>query len=125
MDDKRQNTGDNANRDNQNNRDNQRDNANSNDKNRDKDVTKTKVTINNDQRTRIKTVIRGDNKARATVDFNVTVGQRVPKTVTYYALPLTIIEIVPQYSAYQYVLVGDNIVIIEPDTGLIVDVIPA
>lgn len=123
MDDKRQNAGDNTSRDNQ--KDGQRDNAKADDKNRDKDVTKTKVTINNDQRTRIKTVIRGENKARANVSFNVTIGQRVPKTVTYYSLPPTIIEIVPQYSAYQYVLVGDNIIIIEPETGLIVDVIPA
>ena len=32
--------------------------------------------------------------------------------------------LVPQYEGYDYVLVGDNILIIDPDTMEIVDVIP-
>jgi hypothetical protein len=84
-----------------------------------------RVTIDNSQRTRIKTVIKEANPPRAKVNFNVVIGERVPSTVTYVALPPAIIEIVPQYRAYRYVMVGDSIVIIEPDTGLIIDVIPA
>ncbi len=84
-----------------------------------------KVTLNNDQRTKIKTVIKDGGRARTNVRFNIRVGERVPSTVVYYDLPPTLIEIVPEYRSYRYVLVGDDIIIVDPDTGEIVDVIPA
>ena len=40
-------------------------------------------------------------------------------------LPPTVIEIVPQYRGYDYFLVGDQIVIVDPDTLEIVAVLPA
>lgn len=59
------------------------------------------------------------------VDFNIAVGTVVPRTVEIYDIPPVIVEIVPEYRTYKYVRVGDSILIIDPRTHEIVDVIPA
>lgn len=81
-----------------------------------------------DQRTRIhQSLFRGRAEVRRLdkVDFAVRVGVAVPRTVVFYDLPADIVEIVPAYRAYKYFLVGDEIVIVDPATYEIVDVIPA
>jgi hypothetical protein len=40
-------------------------------------------------------------------------------------LPEEVIEIVPQYEGYDYIIVGDNILIVDPATMEIVAVLPA
>lgn len=57
------------------------------------------------------------------VNFSVSVGVNVPSTVTVRPLPASIIEIVPEYRGYNYVLVREEIVIIEPSTRRIVTVV--
>ncbi|WFT78151.1 DUF1236 domain-containing protein [Methylobacterium sp. CB376] len=59
------------------------------------------------------------------VHFSLSVGTAVPRSVTLHALPPAIISLVPAYRGFRYVLVNDEIVIIDPDTYEIVDVIPA
>jgi hypothetical protein len=49
----------------------------------------------------------------------------VPRDVHVVVLPEDVVEIVPQYQGFDYVIVGDNILIIDPDTMEIVDIIPA
>jgi hypothetical protein len=52
-----------------------------------------------------------------TVDFDVSVGVAVPKTVVLNPLPPTVIKIVPQFEGYLFFLLPDGrIVIVEPDT---------
>jgi len=58
-------------------------------------------------------------------EFPLELGAAVPRSVRLYTLPPEIVEIVPEYSGYDYVLVGDDIVIIDPDSHEIVAVIPA
>jgi len=57
--------------------------------------------------------------------FSVTVGEAVPQTVHLNRLPARVIEFAPQYRGYEYVLVGDEILIVDPRTHRIVAVIPA
>jgi Protein of unknown function (DUF1236) len=59
------------------------------------------------------------------VDFSLTVGTTVARTVHVARPPETVVEIVPQYRGYDYIIVGDEIVIIEPRTLRIVAIIPA
>ena len=59
------------------------------------------------------------------VDFALREGVRIPHSVHLYPLPGDIVSLVPAYRDYEYVLVGDNIVIVDPDTYEIVAVIPA
>jgi hypothetical protein len=57
------------------------------------------------------------------VDFSISVGTVVPTHVHVRPLPSTIVEIVPQYRGYDFFVVRDEIVIVQPSTHKIVDVI--
>lgn len=59
------------------------------------------------------------------VDFALREGVRIPHGTHLYPLPEDIVTLVPAYRDYEYILVGDNIVIVDPDTYEIVAVIPA
>jgi hypothetical protein len=85
------------------------------------------VQLSEDQRSQIKTIIGRANGPRLgnNVNFDVRVGTRVPRDVHFVVLPEEIVRIVPQYRGFDYVLVGDEIVIIDPHTLEIVAVIPA
>jgi Protein of unknown function (DUF1236) len=84
------------------------------------------VQLSSEQRTRIKTVVTSHREARVDhVDFSVSVGTRVPRSVHIVALPEEIIRIVPQYRGFDYIVVRNEILIIDPDTLEIVAVIPA
>jgi hypothetical protein len=57
------------------------------------------------------------------VDFSVSVGAVVPTHVHLRPLPTTIVDIVPRYRGYDFFAARDEIVIVEPHTHKIVDVI--
>jgi hypothetical protein len=65
-----------------------------------------------------------DHRARD-VNFDVRVGVNVPRSVTLYALPPEVVEIVPEYRSYRYVYVGDQILIIDPNDYVVVAVLGA
>ena len=84
------------------------------------------VQLSQTQRTKIQAVIGHSSAARVTnVNFNVEVGVAIPRTVHVEVLPQDIVEVVPQFEGFDYIIVGDNILIIDPDTLEIVDIIPA
>ena len=58
------------------------------------------------------------------VDFSINVGVAVPRTVHVAVLPADIVEVVPEYRGFDYVVVGDQLLIIDPNTMLIVEVLP-
>lgn len=64
-----------------------------------------------------------DVKPITHVDFSVSVGTVVPRHVELRRVPRTIVEIVPQYRDYDFFVVRDEIVIVQPHTHRIVDVI--
>ncbi|MCG2632584.1 DUF1236 domain-containing protein [Bradyrhizobium sp. WYCCWR 13023] len=83
------------------------------------------VNINDQQRTRITASISHLNVQPLTnVNFSLSVGTVVPRDVRLQPLPAEVIEIVPQYRGYNFVLVKDEIVIVEPSTYKIVTVLP-
>jgi hypothetical protein len=57
------------------------------------------------------------------VDFSVAVGTEVPRTVVLHPVPETIVNIIPEYRDYDFFVVREEIVIVEPRTHKIVDVI--
>jgi hypothetical protein len=74
----------------------------------------------------IREAIRGEKVAPLNdVHFSITIGEIVPRTVHLNSLPARIIEYAPQYRGYEYILVGDDILIVDPRTLRIVAVIPA
>ena len=85
----------------------------------------TSVVLSSEQHVKIREMLRGENNERLTnVSFSISVGQAIPQTVHLYTLPVRIVEYVPQYQGYDYFLVGDEILIVDPATLRIVAVIP-
>ena len=56
--------------------------------------------------------------------FSVSVGAEIPRSVHVEVVPPEIVEVVPEYQGFDYVMVGDEILIVDPDSLQIVAVIP-
>jgi hypothetical protein len=83
------------------------------------------VKLSEDQRAKIKQMVQ-DRSARVdNANFAVTVGSVVPKTVHMTVVPPDIIAAIPEFRGFDYVLIGNNILIVNPDTFRIVAVVPA
>jgi Protein of unknown function (DUF1236) len=59
------------------------------------------------------------------VDFDLSVGTAVPRSVRFVPVPSTIIAIEPSWRGYDYFMVGDQIVIVDPRSMEIVAIIDA
>jgi hypothetical protein len=82
--------------------------------------------LSSEQRTKITTVIRGQHIAPATnVSFSISVGTRVPRDVSFHPLPAEVVTIYPEWRGYEFILVNDQIVVVDPRTFEIVAVIEA
>jgi hypothetical protein len=86
----------------------------------------TRANLSSEQRTKITTVIK-DRHVRPVehVNFNISVGTRVPHSVHLYPLPTEVVNIYPAWRGYEFILVEDQIVVINPHTFEIVAVLPA
>jgi hypothetical protein len=83
--------------------------------------------LSTEQQTRITSVIRNQHIERVNnVNFSISVGTRVPREgVRFYPLPAEVVTIYPEWRGYQYILVRDEIVVIDPNTYEIVAVLNA
>ena len=82
--------------------------------------------LSTEQRTKITSVIREQHVAPVkNVNFSISVGTRVPREVSFHPLPGQIVTIYPEWRGYEYFLVGDQIVVVDPRTLEIVAVLEA
>jgi hypothetical protein len=82
--------------------------------------------LSTEQRTKITTVIKQQNVRPVTnVNFSISVGARVPRDVGFHPLPAEIITIYPEWRGYEFILVDNQIIVVNPRTLEIVDVIDA
>jgi hypothetical protein len=82
--------------------------------------------LSTEQHAKIRDTLRSGKAERLTnVQFSTTVGTVIPGTVHRYDLPVSVLEYAPQYRGYDYILVGDEILIVDPRTLTIVAVIAA
>jgi hypothetical protein len=82
------------------------------------------VPLSTEQHARIRETIRAEKVEHlSNVQFSILVGEAVPPTVHLYRLPARIVDYAPQYQDYEYILVGDEILIVDPRTLRIVAVI--
>ncbi len=83
------------------------------------------VKLSEQQRTRVAASISAQKIAPATnVNFSISVGTRVPRTVQLHTVSADIVSIVPQYRGYSYFVTSNQIVIVEPRTSEIVTILP-
>jgi hypothetical protein len=85
------------------------------------------VNLTPEKRTRIhETIIHERNAPRVSrVNFDISVGVRVPRSVRFAALPQTIVEIEPAWRGFEYFMIGDEIVVVDPRSLEIVTVVDA
>jgi len=82
--------------------------------------------LSTEQRTKITTVIRSQHVAPLDhVNFSISVGTRVPHDVRFYPLPTEVVTIYPEWRGYEFILVGEQVVVVDPATFEIVAVIEA
>ncbi len=80
------------------------------------------------QRTKISSIIKRQNVKRVektSLNISIRIGARVPTSVRFYPLPAEVVTVYPQWRGYDYILVGSEILIIEPSTHEIVYIIEA
>jgi hypothetical protein len=89
--------------------------------------TNVNVEINEQQRSRIREVVvsRRNIPRVSNVNFDIRVGTVVPRTVRFVTVPEEIVTIYPRFRRHRIVIVGDEILIIDPVTFRIVAVLPA
>lgn len=82
--------------------------------------------LSTEQRTRITSVIRDQHVAPLNnVNFQVAVGARIPRDVSFHPLPTEIVSIYPEWRGYNYILVREQILVVDPRTFEIVAVLDA
>jgi hypothetical protein len=82
--------------------------------------------LSREQHTKIWETLRHEKAGRFTGErFSMTVGEMVPQKVRLYRLPARVIAYAPQYRGYEYIQVGEEILIVDPRTHRIVAVVAA
>ena len=81
--------------------------------------------LSTEQRTKIVSVFHQHRVAPAKLNISIRVGARVPANVHFYRVPQEVIVIYPEWRGYDYILVGDEILIINPRTHEIVAILEA
>jgi len=77
-----------------------------------------------EKRSQIVSAIRSEKVTEVkNVNFNISVGTRVPSSVHYYPLPSRIVEIYPEWRGYDFILVNGRYIILRPETHEIVYII--
>lgn len=82
--------------------------------------------LSTQQRTQITSAIKDEHVATTkNVNFSIAVGTRVPREhVSLHPLPSRVVKIYPEWRGYKFILVRDEIVVVNPRTYEIVAVLP-
>ena len=81
--------------------------------------------LSTEQRSKITTIIRQHKVEPAHLNISVRVGTRVPDSVHFYPLPREVFVIYPEWRGYDYIMVGDEIIVLDPRTHEIVAILDA
>lgn len=81
--------------------------------------------LSTEQRTKIVSVFRQHKVERTNINVSVRIGARVPTSVHFYPVPVEVVTVYPEWRGYDYILVGDQILIIDPRTHEIVAILEA
>ncbi|MDO8875563.1 MAG: DUF1236 domain-containing protein [Pseudolabrys sp.] len=81
--------------------------------------------LSTEQRSQITTVIRQQKVQPVTLGVSISIGTRVPSSVRYYPLPREVFVIYPEWRGYDYILVGDQVLVLDPRTHEIVAILDA
>lgn len=83
------------------------------------------VSLTTEQKTKIRMSVidKGPKIEKSKINFSLNVGTVVPRSVHVVSVPTVLIDIHPEWRGYRYFVVGDELVIVEPDSLKIVAVL--
>lgn len=79
--------------------------------------------LSTEQRTKITTIFKEHRVEPTRLNVSVRVGTRIPGSVHLYPLPTQVVEVYPEWRGYDYIYVGDQILVISPRTHEIVAIL--
>jgi hypothetical protein len=83
-----------------------------------------KLQLNAAQKSAIlRAVNQEKNKAAAAPNLRVQVGAVLPESIELYALPDNVVAQVPATAAYRYTIVRNDVVLVDPTSMRVVDII--
>jgi hypothetical protein len=92
------------------------------------DIQKTerpKVTLSDAQRQRLADVLKGEQQAkRDSANFSLSIGSKVAPQIALFDLPGTAADILHGYNGDKYLIVGDQLVIVDAQDRRIIALIP-
>ena len=87
-------------------------------------ITRERVELSPAQRTTIyRTVTRERVRTAPTATVDVRLGARVPQAVELTEIPSAVIEDVPAVRRYRYMVVNNEVVLVDPATSEVVEII--
>jgi hypothetical protein len=76
--------------------------------------------LSTEQRTKISAIFTKNKVAPEHLNVAASVGTRVPDSVHFYPLPQEVFVIYPEWRGYEYIVVGDEVLVIDPRSHEIV-----
>jgi hypothetical protein len=86
-------------------------------------TTTTSFDLSPAQRTTIYKSVTKERVTSPSTDVRVSVGAEIPRSVELHALPSTVVTEVPGAKTYKYTVVDDQVVIVDPGTMKVVEII--
>jgi len=80
--------------------------------------------LSQNDRSKVISTLRSDTRgSRENVNVSLSIGERLPPRIHARPLPRTIVDIMPEYRGYDYVMVQDRVDIVDPRTHEVVDIV--
>jgi hypothetical protein len=76
-------------------------------------------TLSTEQRTKIRQTVISSGPKVTNVNFSVSVGTVIPRTVTLAPLHPILVEIYPEWRSYRYVIVEERIIIVDENFRIV------
>jgi Protein of unknown function (DUF1236) len=87
-----------------------------------------RANLSHEQRSKIVNIFQHHRHHRLEpghLNISIHVGARIPRHVHIYPLPVEVVHVYPEWRGYDYILVGDEILVIDPASHEIVAVLEA
>ena len=86
-------------------------------------ITRERVEFSPAQRTTIYRTVTRERVVRAPLDMDVRLGTHLPRAVELNEMPSALIADVPAVRRYRYVVVNDEVLLVDPSTSAVVEII--
>ncbi|MFL5047371.1 MAG: DUF1236 domain-containing protein [Xanthobacteraceae bacterium] len=86
-------------------------------------ITRERVELTPAQRTTIYRTVTREQVSTAPPSFAVRPGVRVPQTVELQEIPSTVVQEIPSVRRYRYMVVNNEVVLVDPATSEVIEII--